>query len=551
MNGNVPPPIDTQAIRVPERQTRERWITLLVFGLTCAYLFLFRRYTTLDPDEGIILQGAQRILQGEVLYRDFFSFVTPGSYYFHAFLFKIFGSSLTVGRTALVFVGGTFSVATYLLARRVCARGSALMVAALVTLTCLPYRFLVLHNWDSTLGACLALYGAVRWLESPSLTWALGAGSFTSLTFLFEQSKGAGLALGLGLGLLAVTRLNRPSSLWTRATLAGLAAGLGWPLLVVLAYFGAHHSLAPMLADWYWPLQHYSAVNLVPYGYQNWSDSGRQALFGSGSWGVRLLAVLTVSPTFLISVLPLVAAALLPYWAAKMWRQRSLPAKCAYYVLVSATLSGLLFSVVMVRADVVHFMYLEPLFALVLAWVVDGRDIPGRIFNRVQPFLNAFVAISFLLMSMALLLRSVNAPTQVETRRGVITMPRKDTVIEYVQAHVAPGERMLVYPYLPLYYYLTETCSPTPYEYFQPGMHTAQQSREMVSQVASQRIRVVLFEASFTDKIPTSWPGTPLKAIANDPVADYILETYRTCRILKSPRNWRFLFMVRKDLACP
>lgn len=40
---------------------------------------------------------------------------------------------------------------TYLLARRVCARWSARMAAALVTLTCLPYRFRVLHNWDSAL----------------------------------------------------------------------------------------------------------------------------------------------------------------------------------------------------------------------------------------------------------------------------------------------------------------------------------------------------------------------------------------------------------------
>ena len=391
----------------------------------------------------------------------------------------------------------------------------------------------------------------MRWLESPSFAWALGAGSFTSLTFLFEQSKGAGLALGLGLGLWVVAVLDRQRSPWRRAPLAGLAAGIAWPLLVTLVYFGTQHSRSLMLADWFWPLQHYAAANRVPYGYQNWSDSTRHMLFGSGLSGVRLLTGLAVSPVFLIPVLPLVAVALLAYWTVKMWGQQAAPAKCAYYVLVSATLSGLLLSVVIVRADIVHFMYLEPLFGLVLAWVVDGRDIPGQIFTRVRPLLNALVVITFLLMSLALLLRSTSAPYQVETRRGLVTMPGHDTVIEYVQAHVALGEKILVYPYLPLYYYLTETFSPTRYEYFQPGMHTAQQSREIVSQVASQRIRAVLFEVSFTDKIPTSWPGTPLKAIANDPVADYILETYRACRVLKSPRNWRFLFMVRKDLACP
>src|SRR6266566_9371958 len=188
---------------IPERSVNEKAIAILVFVVGFAYLFLFRRYTFIEPDEGIILQGAQRILRGEVLYRDFFSFFTPGSYYFVALIFKIFGSSIIVARTALVLIGATFSVITYLLARRVCSRESSLFVAGLVTATTLPYRFLVLHNWDSTLWACLALYSAVRLMESPGRRWAFAVGTFVSLTFLFEQSKGAGLGLGLGLGLLA------------------------------------------------------------------------------------------------------------------------------------------------------------------------------------------------------------------------------------------------------------------------------------------------------------------------------------------------------------
>ena len=82
---------------VPENSGAERCIVLLVFLVSFVYLCLFRRYTAMEPDEGIILQGAQRILQGEVLYRDFFSFYTPGSYYLLAALFKVFGSSMPGG----------------------------------------------------------------------------------------------------------------------------------------------------------------------------------------------------------------------------------------------------------------------------------------------------------------------------------------------------------------------------------------------------------------------------------------------------------------------
>src|SRR5207302_5176847 len=151
------PRAELLGIFIPEGSRTERAVALTVFVTACAYLSVFRRYTAMEPDEGIILQGAQRILAGEVLYRDFFSFFTPGSYYFLALIFKIFGSSILVARTTLVIVGAVVSSITYLLSRRVCSRRTALLTAAVVTVTTLPYRFLVLHNWDSTLWACLAV----------------------------------------------------------------------------------------------------------------------------------------------------------------------------------------------------------------------------------------------------------------------------------------------------------------------------------------------------------------------------------------------------------
>src|SRR5579864_9521756 len=191
---------ESPTLFLPERHPAERWIAAAIFALTVLYLSLFRRYTSLDPDEGIILQGAQRILHGEVIYRDFFSFLTPGSYYWMALLFKTFGNSMIVARTTLAVYGGIFSTFTYLMARRVCVRWIALLTAYFVTIACLPWRFMALHNWDSTLWSCVAVYCAVRLLETPHASWAFGLGTFTSLTFLFEQSKGAGLVAGLALG---------------------------------------------------------------------------------------------------------------------------------------------------------------------------------------------------------------------------------------------------------------------------------------------------------------------------------------------------------------
>jgi 4-amino-4-deoxy-L-arabinose transferase-like glycosyltransferase len=539
------------ALYFPERSRSERYISLALFVLSFLYLCIFRRFTAMEPDEGILLQGAQRILAGQVLYRDFFSFYTPGSYYALALVFRIFGSSLAVARTALALTGAILSVVSYLLARRVCSRTVALTLAALGTLTTLPYRFLVLHNWDSTLWACLALYCAVRVLELPSWKWAFALGSFASLTVLFEQSKGMGLCLGLGLGFLAVVLLQGRMSLLNRGQILAMIFGLAWPFVITFAYFASQQATSTMLADWLWPLQHYSRANRVPYGYQNWSDETRHLLFGTGSLLERLVKALAVSPCFWIPVLPLIAVGLLGYWIVQTRRGRAPDQKSAYYVIVTATFAGLFLSVVIARADIIHFMYLQPLNCLVLAWLLDGRDLPGRLLRSARPFLAAYVVIALAAFGLAPLAGVGSAANQVATRRGVVKTRGKDTVIDYVQAHVPAGETILVYPYLPLYYYLTGTFSPSRCDYFQPGMHTKEQADEIIGQLASRRVKVVLFETSFAEKIPHAWPGTPLTAIAEDRVGEYIARNYRPCRGLTSPADWRFLFMVRKDLTCP
>ena len=154
-------------------------------------------------------------------------------------------------------------------------------------------------------------------------------------------------------------------------------------------------------------------------------------------------------------------------------------------------------------------------------------------------------------MSLAILTTATGAHNRVVTRRGLITTGEDDTVIDYVQNHTAPGEKILVYPYLPLYYYLTGTRSPAPLDYFQPGMNTPEQAQEIIASLQSQNVSTVVFEPSFAEKIGTSWPGTPLRLIANDPIGDYIVRNYRVCRILPSLSASSIQFMVQRARECP
>lgn len=527
--------------------TPERAIPLLIFIFCFAYLYVIRHYSTLEPDEGIVLRGAERILAGQIPYRDFFTFYTPGAFYLVAGLFRAFGDSFAVARISLATSGAICSVVTYALARRVCSREIALFAAVLATTAGTAFRFLVLHNLYSTLSCCLCLYAALRFAETGKRVWAFATGTLASFTFLIEQSKGGGLFIGLALGfaLLRISSEFRP-----QRHAAGIAAfGSSWPFALAFAYFGIHHTTGLMLQAWIWPLHHYTQANQVPYGYQNWSDRARDIIFHTGPLWLRVIKTFAVAPGLLIPVLPLVALGLLLYKGIRLRRKVEDSLQTPYYVLLCSVSTGLLISVVIARPDILHFIYLAPIWYVVLAWILGAQDARSETLLTFRVPLIAFVAASFGLLSMAILFAATGAHVRVEARRGLIATPGEDTVIEYVQNHLPANGELLVYPYLPLYNYLTATRSPSRLDYFQPGMNTVDQAEEIVLSLKSRK-SPVLFEPAFSEKIANSWPQTPLSAIVNDPVANYIARNYRVCRQLRSPDGWRFEFMVKRGMPC-
>src|SRR5205823_9099996 len=104
----------------------------------------------------------------------------------------------------------------------------------------------------------------------------------------------------------------------------------------------------------------------------------RHRIFDSASFGLRLFAMLVFSARTWVPYLPLFGVALLIRLTFRRWRRASLGPDWAYYVLVSATISGLLLSIVIGRADYLHFIFLQPIFFLVLAWLLDGRGIDRK-----------------------------------------------------------------------------------------------------------------------------------------------------------------------------
>ena len=170
----------------------QRWIAGAIFLVAFGYLLLFRHYTTIEPGRrDRASRGAAHPARRGALSTISSAFLTPGSFYLQALLFKLSVIRFWCRESHWLSLVGYSPPSDTCSRGRVCARWSALVAIALLTLTTLPYRFVALHNWDSTLLACLAVYCAVRMLES-RMWLGICAGFVSSLTLLFEQSKGVG-----------------------------------------------------------------------------------------------------------------------------------------------------------------------------------------------------------------------------------------------------------------------------------------------------------------------------------------------------------------------
>jgi hypothetical protein len=183
-------------------------------------------------DEGIFLEGAQRIVRGQVPYRDFFTYFTPGSYYWIALRFKLLGTSLFAGRVILLAYGGTLSLVLYMLARRTCSRRVAALAA---------WLFLVI---DRLIGSSCRTTGIARagaprrkrpWLGFNRRGSAL-ARDLVSVTCLFDQPKGFGLIVGFSLGFLIIAWRSPRAGICTDMLAA--AAGISLPAITAYASQG-------------------------------------------------------------------------------------------------------------------------------------------------------------------------------------------------------------------------------------------------------------------------------------------------------------------------
>lgn len=533
----------------PEKQALDILVAFAIAAFAVAWTFpLFNFFQ--DRDEGVIFQGALRILRGELPYRDFFSAYTPGSYYLYALLFRVFGPSIWAPRVLWLLYGALFSALTYLLARRFCSRSAAATTALLLAVVCPACRgAAVLHSWDSTATTLLAMYCAVWLLETNSYLWAFLAGAFAGLTVVIEQSKGAGLLLGFALAGAAIFLLYRPA--WKGWHALAIGSGGALPVLAGLGYFAYRGALSNLVLGVLWPLKHYGTANKLPYGTWILADPMTEIL-RTGNFAERLLAALASSAVLVLAISPIVV---LGFGTAVLYQsvrhsERRQDASRLVIVLSSVLLGVSLSTLVTGRADFIRVIYIAPFFFPLLPALLQRRFFNLPWLAQTLPLVVLYCSVAFAFLGFLYTSQGWHPAARVFTRRGTLTTSQRDEVIPYVVRHVPAGAELLMYPYAPEYSFFTGTFNPIYFDYLQQGMHTKAEFEAARDQFARGRTPYAVYELTFVSHISTLWPSTPANALAVDPFGDYILAHYKPCKVLEGTGR-PFLFMALKGTACP
>ncbi len=227
------PRVDSSAVRTDSRR-----LMLLVVSLSCIFIYLQVFALPCTPrlasgDQAIYLHNATRILDGEMIYRDYDHFTFPGTDVVYAALFKCFGVRAWIPQAMLVFLGAS-TVWLIILISRTLMDGMTVYLPGLLFVA-LPFSSYLdaTHHWFSLVATTAAL---ALLLEERTLFRLVLAGAFVGIATFFTQSMAL---LTVGFLLFLFWERGRTNQTWSAFLGKGacLIAGFLVTTTISLAYF--------------------------------------------------------------------------------------------------------------------------------------------------------------------------------------------------------------------------------------------------------------------------------------------------------------------------
>jgi hypothetical protein len=451
-------------------------------------------------DVGIVVGSADRMLHGQVPYRDFFLFIGIVGPLVTVAWFLLFGSGALSMIALCVAVGVATVLGTYWAARALVPAPWA-AAAAFVPLFVGPlFWFTLSHHWFATLFMVLATASTLRIGSGPALNWALLAGACCGLAGLSHQGRGF-LAL---VGVLAVVVLVRePAWRWRRV--AAVLCGCGVVALTVLGPIALLVGLQTLVYSLVWfVVAEYPKANQVPYLAFDLVPTGFSV---SGVFGA-LQAVLGFA---LLAIAPLGVVLL----ALRATAMRSLDLTRARQCASLALLGLVAWLGVLYQPSAIHIGYVAPWFAVAWAALLqDASSSPRGAFRRTARLTAAVLSVcglAFLPLPQILTLAGggivwvhtptgpapLGTPTDAALYSGSFI-----EVSEFVLAHTSASDGVVFFPARSVNNVLLQRPNPIRFDLVAAGENTDAQLAEVRNDLTvAHRAAYVVLETDVAERI--------------------------------------------------
>ncbi|PIE23228.1 MAG: hypothetical protein CSA62_08435 [Planctomycetota bacterium] len=214
---------------------RRLLVPTLLLAVTIAYNLPILKSAVNTYDEGMILTGAQRILNGDIPHRDFWTIYPFGQYLTLAFLFKVFGASILTERVYDLAIKSLLSTVIYGVGRNVglsrklalSAWGVALIYIGDTELPGYPVYAAILLIF-------ISVYCFSRYLNDPRRRYLFIAGIAVAVSSFYRHDLAGMTAIAM-IGTLALKMaLEKKLDLKSMLLLIGGILLAGLPVLIYL-----------------------------------------------------------------------------------------------------------------------------------------------------------------------------------------------------------------------------------------------------------------------------------------------------------------------------
>lgn len=486
-----------------------------------SFLFLYLQlfiplYTPIwtGGDAMIWLDDARRMLDGDVLYRDFVQITFPGTDLLYFIAFKIFGPQMWIANVMLIGVGVTLAWLGYRIARAV-NLGKAALLPPLLFLT-LVYRdrFDATHHWYSTLAIIAAVAVAID-RRSPRRV-AL-AGALCGLSACFTQSAGFTALLAFAIFLYWEQRNTSTALRSLIQQEALLVASSAVSVLALGSYFVGRAGLARFVyCTLIFNLRYYGSFE----GGSTWSGY-MAGLSGFLHWQ-RIPGVFG----FLLvhALLPLVYVI---FFVRYHRRSKGVPA-AHWDRLMLVNIVGLASFLSIAAAPTWARLYYVSLPALILlVWILQSEGKPGRFLSK------ALYVLALVLMVVFPVEKQLHSRAYLNLPSGHMAFLNQDAYDRYAWAvsQTHPSDFFFGGLY-PDFYFLLDLRNPgpvpfiTPYEYTRPG-----EVQAVLDGLEQHRVKIVLWTPSLDS--PENPQGDHLA-----PLRAYIRRHYHVAKSLPEFEAW-------------